>query len=141
MLNKTKEFLKGKDIFFQDIDPQFIAKYEKWLRVLKNNKINTIASNLRFIRRVFNYAVRYDLIEHNINPFHKVKIITEKTSRAYLTEDELARIEALELKAGSRLDLHRDMFIFACYAGGPRISDILTMKWQQYDGMYIQYTL
>jgi integrase/recombinase XerD len=140
MLNKTKEFLKGKDIFFQDIDPQFIAKYEKWLRVVKNNKINTIAGNLRFIRRVFNYAVRYDLIEHNINPFHKVKITTEKTSRVYLTEDELARIEALELKAGSRLDLHRDMFIFACYAGGPRISDILTMKWQQYDGMYIQYT-
>lgn len=140
MIAKTREFLDGADIFFQDIDPMFIQKYEKWLRVEKKNKVNTIAGNLRFIRRVFNRAVKYDLIEHSLNPFHKIKITTEKTSRVYLTEDELARIEALELKEGERLDLHRDMFVFACYAGGPRISDILTMQWKQYDGVYIQYT-
>jgi integrase/recombinase XerD len=140
MVTKTKEFLDGKDVFFQDIDPLFIANYEKWLRVEKKNKVNTIAGNLRFIRRVFNRAVRYDLIEHNLNPFLKIKIVTEKTSRVYLTEDELARIVALELKEGTRLDLHRDMFVFACYAGGPRISDLLTMKWNQYDGVHIQFT-
>jgi len=140
MLNKHKEFAKNSDIHFQDITPEYLERYERYLRVVKGNKINTIAGNLRFIRRVFNYAIRYDVITDIVNPFKRYSIKTEKTTRVFLTEDELADIQNLELPEGERIDLHRDMFIFSSYAGGIRISDLLLMKWKQFDGTHIEYT-
>lgn len=36
---------------------------------------------------------------------------------AFLTRDEVARVEALELQPGTKLCMARDMFLFACYTG------------------------
>jgi integrase/recombinase XerD len=41
---------------------------------------------------------------------------------------------------GTRLDLHKDMFVFACYVGGIRISDILQIRWEQFDGVHLNFT-
>lgn len=41
----------------------------------------------------------------------------EKTERTYLSEGELKEIEAFQATPDTRLDLHRDMFVFAAYAG------------------------
>ena len=33
---------------------------------------------------------------------------------------------------------HRNMYVFAAYAGGVRISDLLQLRWQNYDGTHIR---
>ena len=33
---------------------------------------------------------------------------------------------------------HRNMYVFAAYAGGVRISDLLQLRWQNYDGKHIK---
>jgi integrase/recombinase XerD len=40
----------------------------------------------------------------------------------------------LPLVAGTRKYHHRNMYVFAAYAGGLRISDILQLKWKHFDG-------
>jgi integrase/recombinase XerD len=32
------------------------------------------------------------------------------------------------------------MFVFACYVGGIRISDILQIRWEQFDGVHLNFT-
>lgn len=39
------------------------------------------------------------------------------------------------------MELHKDMFIFASYAGGLRVSDILLLKWKHFDGTKINFTI
>ena len=137
----TKLKFYAPNIQFGDITPKFLAEYEKHLKTKdkKPNSINTIHANLKFIRLVFNKAFQQDLIDYETNPFLKFKMKTEKTQRDYLTEDELKAFESVSTVLGTRLDLHKDMFIFASYTGGLRVSDMLQLQWKHFDDHLRQF--
>lgn len=141
VIKKLKNFVGNKAICLLEITPDFLEKFEAHLRTDLNNNVNTTAKNIKFIRRVFNEAYRKDLIEHHIIPFRKYKFKTQKTERQYLTESELASIENISLTKGSKTEMYRDMFIFASYAGGIRISDVLRLRWMDFDGSHIHITM
>jgi integrase/recombinase XerD len=141
ILGKIKDFHKGKKLFFAEITPAFLSKLDTYLRVEYLNKTNTIHNTLKLIRKVFNYAIRQDYIEAGINPFLKYQIKTEKTSKTYLSEDELQAIVDLQLSPETRIELHRDMFVFAANTGGLRVSDTLLLKWNNFDGSHINFTI
>jgi integrase len=103
--------------------------------------VNTIHKDIKYIRKLFNDAYRVDLIEHSLIPFNKYKLKTEKTERTYLSEEELLSVINLELKTGTKMELHRDMFVFASYTGGLRVSDMLQIKWANFDGTNINFTV
>jgi integrase len=125
---------------FQDITPSFLIKYERHLREVHDNTTNTINKDMKFIRKIFNDAYRLDIIEHNQNPFLKYKMKLEKTQRTFLTEEELKLIEDFQTSPGSRLEMHRDMFVFASYTG-LRVSDVLQLRWKNFDGTHIHFTM
>src|SRR5690606_14253268 len=137
-LSKLKIYLNNKDLSFDDFDLAFLKKYERYLRDELSNAPNTIHSNLKIFRKVFNDAVREELIELNQNPFTKFKLKWEKTSKEYLTEEELMAIEHVTLKENTLIADHRNMYVLAAYAGGVRISDLLQLRWQNYDGSHIR---
>jgi len=137
-LLKLKTYLKKTDITFDDFDLAFLKKYERYLRDVLGNSPNTIHSNLKIFRKIFNDAVREEIIELQKNPFIRFKLSWEKTKKEYLTEEELTAIETQQLKAGSVMWHHRNMYVFAAYAGGVRISDLLQLRWQNYDGTHIR---
>jgi integrase/recombinase XerD len=141
IITKLENYCNGKELQFQDINMQFLNNYETYLRTKLDNTTNTVHNNLKFIRKLFNDAYRLDLIEYHENPFLKYKIRTEKTERSFLTEQQLERIENLQLDQNTRMALHRDMFVFASYCGGLRVSDVLQLQWKNFDGMHIHFTI
>ena len=138
---KLKNYCKGRSIAFQDINLDFLTKYEEYLRNQLGNSVNTVTNNYKYLRKLFNDAYRQDLVEHSTNPFLKYKMKHEKTERSFLSEDELKKIEDFKAVPGSRMELHRDMFVFAAYAGGIRVSDLLQMRWTQFDGSNINFKI
>ena len=137
VLSKLKKYLKNKDLLFEEFDFEFLKEYEIYLREKLGNKTNTIHGNLKIFRKFFNDAIREDIIEAELNPFRKYKLKWEKTNRAYLTESEIASLEDLDLAKESLLFHVRNMYVFATYAGGIRISDLLKLRWSNYDGSHI----
>lgn len=140
IIKKLKDYVGERDITFQDITAEFLIKYERYLKDTLKNKTNTIHRDFKFIRKLFNDAYRQELIEHSVIPFNKFKMKTEKTQRVYLTESELAKIEKLKVTKGTRMELHKNMFVFAAYTG-LRISDILQLQWKHFDGKHIHFTI
>ena len=138
---KLREYVEDKNICFQDITPEFLTKYDLYLKKTKLNKINTVHKDMKFLRKIFNDAIREDIIDHFSNPFIKYKLKTEKTTRVYLSEEELTLIENVKTTPGTRLEMHRDMFVFAAYVGGLRVSDMLQIKWKHFDGVNINFTI
>jgi integrase/recombinase XerD len=118
---------------FEHITVSWIKKYEAYLKI----KINTINSNLRSIRRIINAAIEEDIISSDLNPFRKFKLSLERVKKEYLTKEELYLIENARLETGSMKDVHRNMFIFSSYAGGLRISDVITLRWRNYESCRI----
>lgn len=141
IIEKFKNYAGKKNIAFQDITVEYLTKYEKYLSEDLKNKTNTIQTNFKVIRQIFNEAYKQDIIEHSVIPFNKYKIKSEKTNRTYLSEEELTKIENFKTTPGTRLELHRDMFIFAAYSGGLRISDMLQLQWKHFDGQHINFTI
>ena len=143
IIKKLEKYMKRSSLSFQDITVDFLGAYEKHLRQVLKNKTNTIHKDLKFIRLVFNKAYRQGLIEHHVNPFLNYELRQEKTNRSYLTEEELQRIEDLKILPfmPSKLELHKDMFIFSSYAGGIRVSDILQLQWEDFDGSHLHFTM
>ena len=141
IIKKLKDYHQSNRLDFQDITPLYLTKYENYLRSKFNNQTNTIHRDMKFIRKLFNDAYSVDLVEHNQNPFHKYKLKTEKTQKTFLTEQELEALANVKTEKGSRLELHKDMFIFAAYTGGLRVSDVLLLKWQNFDGLRISLTI
>lgn len=56
-----------------------------------------------------------------------------------LTNLEIKMIADYKLTPGSEMSIHRDLFLFSYYVGGLRLSDILTLKWNDFDGKNIHY--
>lgn len=125
---------------FYDITPEFLVKYEQYLKNEQGNMVNTVNKDMKFIRKVFNDAIRSDIIEFEATPFRKYQMKLEKTERGYLTEDELSRIEQCKIATGTRLELSRDMLVFASYTGGLRVSDMVQLKWSDFDNTYLRVT-
>jgi len=141
IIKKLEDYLNGSSIMFQDIDIEFLTKYASYLKTKHNNKINTIGKDFKFIRKVFNDAYRQGHIEHHINPFNVYKIKSEKTDIDFLLEDELEKFGNVETTSGTRLELHRDMFVFAATTAGIRIGDLLLLKWKNFNGTHVDFTM
>jgi integrase len=141
IINKVKDYLKQGSICFQEITPEFLKDYEKHLRGTLKNSTNTIHANFKFIRQLFNEAINQDLLDPRFDSFKKFKVKTEKTQRIYLTEEELELIEKYDCADNESMTLHRDMFVFAAYTGGLRVSDMLKLKWKNFDKTHIHITV
>jgi site-specific recombinase XerD len=136
-IEKLKEYHGNQKLQFKEITVAFLKNYEAYLSGTLNNKINTIQANFKVIRTILNNAVNEDIIKRDKNPFYKFKIQSEPTNRSYLTEQELANMDNLDLVEDSNLFHHRNMYVFSSYVGGLRVSDILTLKWENFDGSHI----
>lgn len=141
IVNKLKKYVGSEILMMQDITPEFLDKYDSYCRQEWSNKTNTVHKDMKFIRKVFNDAIRMDKVEVNANPFLKYKLKTEKTNRTFLTEDELLAFREVECTPGTRMELHQDMFVFASYTGGLRVSDVLQLKWKNLDKTNINFTI
>lgn len=136
LLKKFKDFIKVSDLTFAEFDLDLLKRYDAHLKGL-GNKQNTIHANLKVFRKLFNDAIREDLIEIQYDPFQKFKIRKESVEKIFLTEDELTAFENVVVTSPT-VRVHQDMFVFACYAGGIRISDLLMLRWENFDGSHIQ---
>ncbi len=121
VMRRFAEFSKevcGRDIRLNDFTREILDKFEVWLQ--KGHKQNTINKYLTVIKTYTDRARAEGKM--TVNPFtnHK-KAKAEKPKRPFLTEEELAHLESLELtNKTDRLVL--DKFLFSCYCG-LRISD------------------
>lgn len=136
---KFKTYTNKKEIMFDEIDVNFLRNYEIYLKDTLKNKNNTIHSNLKIFRKLFNDAIREDIIELKLNPFTKFKLSWENTNKEYLTDEELQLVEEYTIKEGTMKYHHRNAYIFASYAAGIRISDLLQLRWKDFDGSHIQF--
>jgi len=136
VIKKLKEFTKKDNLPIKNITLDFVKQFERYLLEIKKNNRNTTTVNLKAFARLMNdiYNNSNYNLDRNKNPFlnkKELKMKREETERVYLEIGELKQIE--KLRYSDKLYYVRDIFLIECYSG-LRISDILTLKWKNYDG-------
>jgi integrase len=140
VLNSIEEFLGSKGLIFEEVDSTFLDNYRAHL--IKNGKEQTtVHGYISKIRTLFNDAIKDRLIELNTSPFLSYRIKQGSPSKDRLTEEEITKIENLDLEVNSLLWHVKNAFLFAYYNAGIRISDILLMTWDNVQDGKLIYTM
>ncbi len=122
--NYLRAFIKKafgrNDYYLQELDFNFILKFESYLRSVKpkrhNKKLqhNAVMKHIQRLKKMITLALHLEWIERD--PFAKFKSQLIPKEREFLSSEELNEIEKLELKI-DRLKRTRDLFLFSCYTG------------------------
>ena len=124
-----------KEVLLKDVSDHHIIAYRSHLQI-KGNKINTIHTRLKTLRKVLHTARRAGLIAEN--PFRDIKLECEEGEREYLEQAELDKLITYIPKNDSE-KLVQDLFIFSCFTG-IRFSDLCTLTKDNFrvNGAYVK---
>lgn len=112
---------------FDGLTLHFIQEFERYMK-RKGFGINTIAKHLKHLRTFVNWAIAKGCMKEEDYPFRRFRIKMEEGKHAYLTLEELKRLEELVLPEEHRLLRHSlDAFLFCCYTG-LRYSDFIHLR-------------
>ena len=119
------------DIYFSEIDKEWLQKYEAWLRKI-GNKENTIGIRFRTLRAVYNIAMEKQFVKPECYPFrsYKVSKLHQDTAKRALTKNDV--LDIINYQAQSKKCRYRqltvDLFAFSYFMGGINFKDIAYLK-------------
>ena len=124
-----KKFTNREEIYFSDIDQNFLKDYVASCTA-RGNKPNTIRAYLSQIKALFNEASEDEHMQ--INPFPKFKIPQAvKTKKRSLRINDILEIRKLDIKPKSALWNSRNYFLFMFNNMGLNYIDLVKLKKSQ----------
>jgi site-specific recombinase XerD len=132
-IGKFEKFIGHREVYFDDITVTTLKDYINHMSNNLKNGATTIHYSLLILSVMFRDAQREDVIPETIYPFSKVRVKRDKGKRLYLKKEQIEKLRKLKIEYKGKDGVFRDMFIFAVYAGGLRFSDVVSLKWKNYD--------
>lgn len=105
---------KRKDIPLREIDYQFIAGFEHYLKSEKSCAHNTATKYIVNFKKIMRIALANQYVDKD--PFFHWKSNWKTKEREYLTASELNTLAQKEFSI-QRLEQVRDIFLFCCFTG------------------------
>ena len=123
-LTAVRSFIKfaGKDITMDDITPQLIGNYERWL-IGKDIRKNTSACYLRSLRAVLNRCGK-----DGASLFKKVHTGTIRTEKGAVDGDTIRKLRDVQLAPGSFPAFARELYLFSIMAMGMPFIDLAHLR-------------
>lgn len=139
-INKFKRFIGKENFSISNLTFELLLKYENYLRENLGNSVNTVTTNMKTLKQLTSDMYEEFRLDIRNNPFRKYKMKSTPTERPCLSEREYARVRNLKLLIQGKLYDARQIFVFEAETG-IRISDILKLRWRNYDGNYIRIVM
>lgn len=146
--NLFKEFLIEKydkrDMIFGEFDEQTVLDFFLWLRTKKDrkNSHNTANHKLKNFRFFINQIEKKNLYKWSTHPFNAIELSYDESKKEFLSLEELKTFinynfddTRKEEKILIKQNDIKNAFIFSTLAQGLRISDIMTLRWNDFDFM------
>ena len=122
VMKNVNEF--SPNICMEDIDIQWVKKYEKWMYD-RGNSDSTVWGRMRIIRAIFNEAIKRDLLKPWQTPFRIYEIPELRYRTDVLRFAEMEDLLNYKFE-DPKLRKTKDFFLFVCYTG-LRYSDMINL--------------
>ncbi len=142
-INHFQRFLKGKDITFSDITISLLERFKAYLSGSIKVSERTAVNYLIIIRTLYKRAIKNGIADKQYYPFGQDKFHVKKPDslKIGLTEEEVKRLESVELKVGSFEHHVRNLWLYSFYFAGMRVSDVLLSRWSDFKDGRIFYVM
>jgi integrase/recombinase XerD len=141
-ISHFSEFLKKSDIAFSDITISLLERFKSFLKSEYQIGDRSVVNHLVVIRSVFRQAINDHIVDEKHYPFGKGKMSIKfpDSTKLGLTSEELKRLEEVEL-SNQNYNHARNLWLFAYYFAGIRISDVLRLKWSDFQDGRLHYVM
>lgn len=113
-LTEYRDFKCLDDITFTDIDMSFYNGFSHFLATQRACRAPGIGKNMKIVKRLMNMGLEEKLHSNMTHRDPAFKIHRQSVSqKIYLTQDELSRLENLDLSGQPTLERERDRFLLA----------------------------
>ncbi|MVM33436.1 tyrosine-type recombinase/integrase [Spirosoma sp. HMF4905] len=138
-----REFLDGADITFSEIDVPLLNRFRAYLKGTRQISERTVINHLIVIRTVYNQAIAGNMVDAKYYPFGKGKISIKfpDSIKIGLVPSEVKNLEQIDLSDNEYLNHARNIWLVSFYFAGMRISDVLRMKWSDFQDDRMHYTM
>lgn len=135
-----KEFLKY-DLAFADITVPMLERFKVQLMNKDSHSERSAVNHIVMVRSVFSHAIKEGVIDAKFYPFGKgkMKIKFPESSTIGLTTKEINQLEEVELDG--TLNHVRNLWLFSYYFAGMRVSDVLRLKWSDFQNDRLHYEM
>lgn len=137
-LGVLRNFTKNKDLTFQELNYQFLTKFEKW-HIGRGNTMNGFAAYLRTLKAIYNKAIKDGIVEKELYPFENYTIKLSKTRKRAIPLEEINKIINLQIEPNNSLFDARNFFIISFYMRGIPFADLAKMKISNLIGGRVHY--
>lgn len=126
-LDAIKKYSKKKDLSFEEINYNFLNKFEQH-HLAKGNSLNGLAVYLRTVRAIYNKAIRANLIDKSLYPFDLYKIKTTPTVKRAISGALIKKVKEVDLSENKSLNDARNYFLASFYLMGISFVDLANLK-------------
>ncbi|PLX05991.1 MAG: recombinase [Marinilabiliales bacterium] len=117
-LRHTKNFIKQKynrdDLYFSELDHEFIVDYEIYFKTVRKCAHNTTMKYIKNFKKIIRLAITTGHLDKD--PFANFKMRLKKVDRGFLSDEELNTLINKKFHT-MRLEQVRDCFVFSCFTG------------------------
>lgn len=137
-----KEFLKH-DVSFSELTIPLLKRYKSWLKAEYKMSERSAINHWVVVRSIFSQAISEQVCDAKHYPFGKGKLQIKFPDSLKIggTSEDVAAIEALDLSAHPELHHARNLWLFSFYFAGMRVSDVLRMKWADFQNKRLYYAM
>lgn len=139
--NSLLKYKGHLDIYFSEIDVNWLKAYESWLRCCKLAD-NTIGIRFRTLRAVYNLALAEGLVKADCYPFKKYKVskLHKETAKRAITKEQVKQVIDYDVsEARFYKKLAVDMFAFSYLMGGINFTDMAFLTDKNVEGGRLVY--
>ncbi len=136
-----KEFLKN-DTAFSDITLPMLERFKASLKSGdKKLSERSAVNHLVVVRSIFSQAIKEGVCDAKYYPFgkDKIKIKFPDSKKVGLSKDDVAKIETAALS--DEANHARNLWLLSFYFAGMRVSDVLRLKWSDFQDGRMYYTM
>ncbi len=127
-----RSFMKfaGENITFGNISAELMDKYEVYLRS-RGNQNGGIAFKMRYLRALFNIAIKRKAMSRKFYPFEDYKIakLKQDNNKKALSAEDFRKFRDVDLSERPDLIHSHNYFMFSVYARGMNFADEMKLKW------------
>lgn len=125
-IDKLNIFTDKNVLNFEDVTLSFLRQFDDYLSK-KGSGVNTRSIHFRNIRAVFNRAIDDEIIDQNLYPFRKFKIISERKDKEFLTKDQVLKLYNASFRIKSH-NMARDFWMLSFFMCGINPIDLFFLK-------------
>ena len=140
-LISLKKFNKNINQYtFDDIDYNFLDKYEKFLRK-SDCSDGGIGVYMRNIRSTYNVAIKSKVAKQELYPFKDYKISSLKSQKIKkaLSKEQLQKLIDFDIQQIPSAVNARHLYLFSFYTRGMNFTDLAELKWSEIEHSKFAY--